>query len=94
MSLSHYRDSIVAELEKAGDSAANKAINTRVHPQMTADAYAMAQVDTLSEARAFATARNIVIAEYKKMTETSAQQDETQEMGDQQSETKAKPLYG
>ena len=93
MSLSHYRDSITECLQKQIDLLAQQAIDMRVHPSMSSDTYALVQVDKLAQARAYADAARIVIAEYKRMTETPAQQDETQEKGDQP-EKKEKPLYG
>lgn len=70
MSLSHLRDSIIKHLTEAADSAANRAINMRVHAATQADGYALTQADCLSEARTYTEAARIVLAEYKKMTET------------------------
>lgn len=92
MSLAHLRDSISAALQKEVDALAQSAIDMRVHPGMTADTYAMVQVDKLAEARALAKAQRIVIQEYKKMTETPKESGAEQK-GEQQ--TKAREnAYG
>lgn len=88
MSLSHYRESITKALQESVDKLAQEAIDMRVHPQMTADTYAMVQVDKLAQARAYADAARIVIKEYKKMTE--APQDGAEPEGETTTAAQAK----
>lgn len=71
MSLSFLRDAITKALQERVDAATNRAINLRVHAESTADGYALIQADALAEARAFATAAQVVVDEYRKMTETA-----------------------
>jgi stage V sporulation protein SpoVS len=69
MTLSFLRDAITKRLQDKVDAAGARAINMRVHTAATADGYALVQVDTLAEARAFAEAVKIVIEEYKRLVE-------------------------
>jgi hypothetical protein len=91
MSLSHYRDSVTAALQKQVDLLAQSAIDMRVHPEMKSDTYAMVQVDKLAQARAYADAARIVIAEYKKLTEVP--KDSAQSEGEPKAE-KREATYG
>lgn len=91
MSLSHYRDSMLKRLQTMTDTAANKAINMRIHPQLTADTYALVQADTLSEARAYAEAAKIVIDEYRKLTEATK---DGEPEGDEPKQEKREKIYG
>lgn len=76
MSLSYLKDGVVRKLESRAAALAQEAIDYRIHPSMASDAYAMAQVDRLAMARGLTEAMNIVIAEYKRLTELPAKQDE------------------
>lgn len=69
MSLSYLRDAVVKKLQERVDAATNRAINMRVNMESRADGYALAQSDALSEARAYAAAQQLVIEEYKRLTE-------------------------
>lgn len=89
MSLSHYRDAISARLQESVDKLCQSAIDMRVHHEMTADTYAMVQIDLLAQARALADARRIVIAEYKRLTEV-ADKEEVKEKQQEKSES----VYG
>lgn len=72
MSLSFLRESIIKSLQERTDKLAQSAIDMRVHHEMSADTYAMLQIDILAQARAYADAMRVVTAEYKKLTESDA----------------------
>jgi hypothetical protein len=75
MSLSVLRDSIQRKLQERADAATSRAINMRVRPgsadipAMSCEEYALTQVDSLTEARVYMMAMQIVTDEYRRMTE-------------------------
>lgn len=77
MSLAYLRDAIIKRLEEQADGRGQAAIDFRFQAEMTADQYAMMQVDRLAEARGITLAARIVKAEYKRMTETETQPEAT-----------------
>lgn len=79
-------DAVNKRLQGRIDRAVMKAVNMRVHSETRIDAYALEQADTLSEARAFGEAINIVISEYKRLTEPEKVPDEAEQ------KEKPKPL--
>ena len=90
MSISFFRDEIIKRLEARGDAAVNRAIAMRVTHDARADGYALWQVDTLAEARAFGDAINIVIQEYKRLVE----QTEVKPDAAGESKTTRESVYG
>ncbi len=84
MSLAYLRDGIIKRLQRETDALGQAAIDMRVHSQISADTYAMMQVDRLAEARALARAAKIVIEEYKRLTETPQTEDEPQSAAQKQ----------
>lgn len=91
MSLSHFRDSIVARLEKRATELAQTVIDFRVQQVTSVDQYALIQSDLLAQSRALSEAARIVVAEYKRLTEVAETPAEPSPMLKQK---KDEPVYG
>lgn len=85
MTLNLFRDAINKAFQERIDAARRNAISMRFRPPgpnlpaMTAEEYAMTQVERLCEARVLEDAIGIVTAEYRKMTQPEEVQRDAQE---------------
>lgn len=89
MSLEFLRDNILKALAEEATRYTNAAINYKFHAGMTADQYAMAQVQVLASAHALGLAAQVVNREYKNYVQPQKEP----EPADQDQQPR-KPIYG
>lgn len=91
MSLSYLRDAVIKDLRDKADAASTRAINCHPSSHLSADTYAMQQIDALSEARAYLYAIGIVNAAYKLMTDPDKPEDKVEQA--EQNKPPQEPIY-
>lgn len=84
MSIDLLRENLRKQFEARAEACTNAAISIRPRmsqeniPAMTAEEYAMFQIDRLSEARTWATAYQVLVTEIQKLTQPKDETESTQ----------------